>query len=438
MQVEFTSQSRAKPAPTYALVDVNNFYVSCERVFNPKLQNRPVVVLSNNDGCAVARSNEVKALGVKMGAPWHQIKHLEKEHGVVALSSNYTLYGDMSNRVVSVLRDMASEIEVYSIDESFLRVERMAQLYAGRTEMGLELKGRILQWTGLPVCVGFGESKTLAKLANHFAKKNAQFQGVCDLTAMQLSDRHTWYAKTDVGEVWGVGRRIAERLAHMSIKTVADLMATDTQHIRQQVNVTLEKTVRELRGVSCIELEDVSDKQQIMSSRSFGQMLSDKHQLAQAVASHAANAAEKLRAQGSVAASVYVFLQTNRFRLQDAQYSAGLVIPLPQASNDTRALTAAAMHGLDRIFKTGYAYKKCGVMLMQISSGSRMQLMLDEDPHRVQRSERLMSALDGINKQWGRGTLRIATTGVHSAWAMRSERLSPRYTTRWDQLPVAI
>jgi DNA polymerase V len=374
---------------------------------------------------------------VKMGAPWHQIKHLEKEHGVVALSSNYTLYGDMSNRVVSVLRDLVSEIEVYSIDESFLRVERMAHLYAGRTAMGLELKRRISQWTGLPVCVGFGESKTLAKLANHLAKKNVQFEGVCDLTAMPTSDRHKWFTKTEVGEVWGVGRRIAERLAHMSITTVADLMAANTQHIRQQFNVTLEKTVRELRGVSCIELEEVADKQQIMSSRSFGRMITDKHQLAQAVASHAANAAEKLRAQASVASSLYVFLQTNRFRPQDAQYSAGLVIPLPQPSDDTRALTATAIHGLNRLFKAGYAYKKCGVMLMQIFSGSGQQLALDDKPHVELRSQRLMSALDEVNKLWGRGTLRIASIGIGSPWAMRANRLSFRYTTRWDELPKA-
>jgi DNA polymerase V len=424
-------------APVFALVDVNNFYVSCERAFNPRLENRPVVVLSNNDGCAVARSNEVKALGVKMGAPWFKLKHLEREHGIVALSSNYTLYGDMSNRVVSVLRQLASDIEVYSIDESFLRVEHTAHLYGGNTAMGLETRRRIRQWTGLPVCVGFAETKTLAKLANHLAKKNAEFNGVCDLTAMSADQRSAWYRKTEVGEVWGVGRRIATRLAAMGIDTVADLANADTANIRRSFSVVLEKTVRELRGTACIDLEDLEPKQQIMASRSFGQMLHSQHEIAEAVAWHVATAAEKLRAQHSVAGAVYVFVQTNRFREQDAQYNAGLVIPLPDVTDDTRFLTTAALFGLQRIYRDGYAYKKCGVMLMELTAKAQRQETLFDDVVARSSSTKLMTAMDKINHIWGRGTLRTGASGFTQQWAMRSQNRSPRYTTRWDELPIA-
>ena len=258
-------------APQFALVDVNNFYVSCERVFQPKLQNVPMVVLSNNDGCAVARSNEVKALGVKMGTPWFKMKDLARQHGILAFSSNYTLYGDMSNRVVSILRDFSPDIEVYSIDESFLRVERVAHLYGGLSPMGQQIRERISQWTGLPVCVGFGPSKTLAKLANHMAKKNPEFDGVCDLHAMSRLERRQWMSQIEVGEVWGVGRRINTRLAAMGIQTILELRNASPKAIRAQFGVVMERTCEELRGVSCLELEEIAPpKQQIMSSRSFG------------------------------------------------------------------------------------------------------------------------------------------------------------------------
>ena len=434
---DMTPNATTARKPLFALVDVNNFYVSCERVFNPRLEQVPVVVLSNNDGCAVARSNEVKALGVKMGAPWFKLKDLQKKHGIVALSSNYTLYGDMSNRVVSVMRDLAPDIEVYSIDESFIRIERTAHLYGGTVPMGHTIRHRIRQWTGLPVCVGIGETKTLAKFANHIAKKNNEFNGVCDVAAMSLDERNQWMRRIDVGEVWGIGRRISERLIKMKIHSVHDLVTADIKRLRAQFGVVMERTVSELRGVSCLALEDVTpSKQQIMSSRSFGTMMHTIELISEAVAWHVHAAAEKLRAQRSVAGAIYVFIQTNRFRDSDPQYNGGMVVPLADVSDDTRTLTAAALHGLRRIFREGYAYKKCGVMLMELQDKRIRQETLFDDPQARARSARVMLALDAVNGVWGRGTLRTAASGITQRWAMRSENRSPRYTTHWRDLPV--
>ena len=433
-----TSTGKQPRAPLFGLVDVNNFYVSCERAFNPRLANVPVVVLSNNDGCAVARSNEVKALGVKMGAPWFQMKELARQHGIVALSSNYTLYGDMSNRVVSILREFSPDIEVYSIDESFLRVETVDHLYGGATAMGQAMRRRIRQWTSLPVCAGFGESKTLAKLANHLAKKNSVFDGVCDLTALTDAQRQHWMTKIEVGEVWGVGRRIAARLQTMGVRSVLDLATADLKLIRRQFGVVLERTVSELQGTSCLELDDLADpKQQIMASRSFGEMVEDLAELGEAVAWHIDRAAEKLRDQGSVAGAVYVFIQTNRFRQADHQYNPGVVVPLADVSDDTRALTTAALKGLRHIYRPGYSYKKCGVMLMELTAKQQRQETLFDDAAGRAKSAKLMVAMDAVNSVWGRGTLRTGAAGMSKGWAMRSENRSPRYTTNWVELPIA-
>jgi DNA polymerase V len=425
-------------APVFGLVDVNNFYVSCERVFNSKLETTPVVVLSNNDGCAVARSAEVKALGVKMGTPWFKLRELAQQHGIVAFSSNYTLYGDMSNRVVSVLREFVAELEVYSIDESFLRVESLQHLHMDLTALGHAMRSRIRRDTGLPVCAGFGATKTLAKFANHLAKKNPQFNGVCDLTAMSCTERDTWMAKIEVSEVWGVGRRIAVRLTAMKIHTVQDLAMADVKALRKQFGVVMERTVNELRGISCLALEEmVPNKQQIMASRSFGKMLHAYSDISEAIAWHIDRAAEKLRAQQSVAAAVYVFVQTNPFRQDDPQYSRGVVVPLPDVSDDSRELTRAAQLGLRQIFKSGYAYKKCGVMLMELSLKHQRQVTLFDDNVGLARSTNTMAVVDEINRTWGRGTVRTGASGISKRWAMRAENRSPRYTTQWDELPIA-
>jgi DNA polymerase V len=422
----------------FALVDVNNFYVSCERVFQPQLEQVPMVVLSNNDGCAVARSPEVKALGVKMGTPWFKMKALAKEHGILALSSNYTLYGDMSNRATAVLRDFSPDIEVYSVDESFLRVESVAHLYGGVTAMGQQIRQRVKQWTGLPVCVGCGPTKTLAKIANHLAKKNPEFEGVCDLHAIPRPERLQWMSQLEVGEVWGVGKRIAKRLNAMGVETVLDLRNISIKEIRAQFGVVMERTCNELRGISCLELEDVAPaKQQIMSSRSFGSPVTTLAELREAVASYVSRAAEKLRAQGSVAAAIQVYIQTNRFKESDLQYSEGLLVPLPDPTDDTRLLTSAATLGLGLIFKPGYQYKKAGIMLTLISDKAKRQQTLFDDPLQRAQSAKLMAAMDAINAEFGRDTVRAGATGTEKRWAMRSENRSPRFTTRWDELPIA-
>jgi DNA polymerase V len=423
--------------PQFALVDVNNFYVSCERVFQPKLRNVPMVVLSNNDGCAVARSNEVKALGVKMGAPWFKMKALARQHGIIAFSSNYTLYGDMSNRVVSILRGYSPDMEVYSIDESFLRVDRVAHLYGGITPMGQQIRERIKQWTGLPVCVGFGPTKTLAKLANHMAKKHSEFNGVCDLHSLTRTERRQWMAQIEVGEVWGVGRRIYPRLATMGIRTVLDLRNACPKAIRGHFGVVMERTCEELRGVPCLQLEDVApNKQQIMSSRSFGAPVESAEELGAAVSTYVARAAEKLRHQGSVCAAVYVFVLTNRFKETEPQYAAGHTVPLPAPSDDTRVLTHAALQGLKAIYKKDYRYKKAGITLTLLSDKRIRQGTLFDQPETAARSARLMAAIDAANKAFGRNTLRSAATGIsQQRWKARSNNCTPHYTTRWEDLP---
>ena len=422
----------------FALVDVNNFYVSCERVFQPRLETVPMVVLSNNDGCAVARSNEVKALGVKMGTPWFKMKDLARQHGILAFSSNYTLYGDMSNRVVSILRDFSPDMEVYSIDESFLHIERVAHLYGGVVAMGQQIRGRIKQWTGLPVCVGVGPTKTLSKLANHIAKKNAVFEGVCDLYSLSRTERQRWMAQIEVGEVWGVGRRINQRLGAMGIQTVLELRNASPKEIRAQFGVVLERTCEELRGISCLDLEDVAPaKKQIMSSRSFGAPVERIEELQEAVASYVERAGEKLRRQGSESGAVYVFLETNRFKEQEPQYNAGKTIPLAVPSDDTRLLIQAAMRGLKTIFRPGYRYKKAGIMLTLLSGKGERQATLFDNPVENARSSRLMAAMDAANREFGRDTLHSAATGDTMRWAMRSENRSPHFTTRWEDLPEA-
>jgi DNA polymerase V len=424
------------PAPQFALVDVNNFYVSCERVFSPKLEGIPMVVLSNNDGCAVARSNEVKALGVKMGTPWFKMKDLAREHQIQAFSSNYTLYGDMSNRVVQILRDFSPDTEVYSIDESFLRIETVAHLYGGAVAMGQQMRERIKQWTGLPVCVGVGPTKTLAKFANHLAKRNPEFDGVCDLHVIPRPERVRWMSRIEVGEVWGVGGRIARRLEVMGIHTVLDLRNASPKEMRRHFGVVMERTCNELRGISCLALDDIAQpKQQIMSSRSFGRPVETIEELRESLASYLSRAAEKLRQQQSVSAAVYVFIQTNRFN-KDQQYNAGLTVPMLEPTDDTLTLTAAALAGLEVIYRSGYRYKKAGVMLTLLSDKQARQASIFDNLVVTQRSTKLMAALDTINCDHGHGMVRSGVSGFTQCWAMRNENRSPRYTTRWDELPV--
>jgi DNA polymerase V len=417
---------------TIALVDGNNFYVSCERVFNPKLEGRPVVVLSNNDGCAVARSAEVKALGVKMGTPWFQMKDLARQHGIVALSSNYALYADMSNRMMSVLAQYSPDQEIYSIDECFLGLDGFSHLDLVR--YGQAMRQKVRQWVGIPVCVGIAETKTLAKLANHCAKKGfAGEDGVCDFGRLSNGELSRLFAGIDVGEVWGVGRQLTRKLGDMGIATVEEFRTADAKTLRDRFSVLLERTMAELNGTSCIEIEhDVPNKQQIMSSRSFGQYVYDLAPLNEAVASYIAIAAEKLRRQGSLAGMVQVYIRTNPHKENAPQYQKGLTIPLPEATDDTLRLTRAALWGLKRIYQPGYAYQKAGVALLSLTDASTAQMGLFS---KTKDNTKLMGVMDRINGIWGRGTLRSAAEGVQKDWKMKRERMSPGYTTDWEQVP---
>jgi len=415
-----------------ALVDCNNFYVSCERVFRPDLINTPVVALSNNDGCVISRSNEAKALGIKMGQPCFAIKDFAQEHGVLALSSNYALYADMSNRVMNILHEFAPRQEVYSIDESFLDLTGIQQLRG----VSYQIKKTVMQWTGIPVCVGIGPTKTLAKLANHIAKKHPRSKGVFNFNDLSESQKDSLLGKIEVSEVWGIGRRLSQRLAAYNVHTVQDLKRAHTATLRAQFGVVIEKTQRELREEACLDLTEIeSAKKQIVCSRSFGQQVSDLQSLQDAVSLFTANACQKLRAQNSHASLIQVFLRTNRFRPELPQYNPCMSVPLPQPSNDTVHINRWTAHLVEKMFKTGYQYKKAGIMLSEISPSSHRQLDMWEPQEQVNTS--LMRTLDAINTRYGRGTVCVSTQGTGKSWHMKQERKSPNYTTNWDAAPLA-
>ncbi len=421
--------------PVFALVDCNNFYASCEKLFDPTLKDKPIVVLSNNDGCVVARSAEVKALGIPMGVPWFKIQQEAKRYGIVAFSSNYALYADMSNRVVEILSSFSPNIEVYSIDESFLELSGFERF--GYRAYGQRILQQIADWLGLAVCVGIGPTKTLAKLANHCAKKKlAGDQGVCDFTTMMPAELSQLFGRIEVGEVWGVGRKISAKLEAMGIHTVRQLRDADAETVRSRFSVVLERTVRELRGISCLDLaEVVPEKQQIMSSRSFGTLVYDLEGLEEAVASYVSRAAEKLRKQDSLAGAIQVYIRTNIFKPEVPQYQRAMTIPLPEASADSRVLVGWAIKVLRRIYRPGYGYHKAGITLLEIVPKTNQQFSLFVPPEMENgRNERLMATLDAINGRYGRGSLRVAAEGVTKGWQMRRGNLSPGYTTEWGGL----
>lgn len=417
-----------------ALVDVNNFYVSCERVFNPSLEGKPVVVLSNNDGCAVARSNEVKALGVRMGEPWFKLKDLARQHGIVAYSSNYALYANMSNRVMKILSGFSPDHEVYSIDECFLDLTGFQHL--DLTDYGQTIRQRIRQWTGLPVCVGIGPTKTLAKLANHIAKKNPEFNGVCDLNAMSAEASASWLSRIEAGEVWGIGRKLAPRLAEMGIHTVLDLKDADPVMMRTRFSVVMEKTIRELNGVVCIDLEEMAaPKKQIISSRSFGIAVTDLDSLMESVTLYISTAAEKLRRQQSYAGVVSVSIRTSPFNERAPYYANSMSIPLPSPTDDTMRLVKAALWGLKRLYRPGYKYQKAGVMLTElVPSAGRQRGLFEETSATDVRKAKLMKVMDEVNRDMGKRTLIIASQGMSQPWKMKQGNKSPSYTTKWAEI----
>ncbi len=428
----------------YALVDGNNFYVSCERTFRPSLKTRPVVVLSNNDGCAISRSNEAKALGIRMGAPWFECRQLAEEHGVVALSANFTLYGDMSNRMMGIAAGMGPGQEIYSIDESFID---MAGVRGDLLRRGHEVRERILQWIGIPTGIGIGPTKTLAKLANHVAKSAdrkpgsypREFARVCHLGALPAADLDAVFAATKVDEVWGVGRRIAKQLNDEGVMNVHHLVQIDPATVRRRWSVVLERTVRELQGQQCIGLEhEPPPKQEIAYTRSFGQPVQSLFELTQAVTEFASGAAAKLRLQNGKAGQINVFIHTSPFR-PGPQYSRNATVPLRRPTSDTPTLVGAALRGLQAIYRPGFNFIKAGVMLLDLQDGNVEQHQLDLEAEPPTRSV-LMGTLDKLNDRYGRGTVLMASAGLggkERSWSMRQSLLTPHYTTRWDELPVA-
>ncbi|EMC2813301.1 Y-family DNA polymerase [Klebsiella pneumoniae] len=418
----------------FALVDVNSFYASCETIFRPDLHGRPVVVLSNNDGCIIARSAEAKKLGIKMGDPYFKCKDYFRQQGVVCFSSNYELYADMSHRVMTTLEEMCPRVEIYSIDEAFCDLTGVRNCRV-LEEFGRELKDTVYRNTRLPVGVGIAQTKTLAKLANHAAKTWKATGGVVDLSNVERQRK--LMALLPVDEVWGVGRRISKKLEAMGIKTVLQLADTDIRFIRKHFNVVLERTVRELRGEPCLGLEEFAPvKQEIVCSRSFGQRISTYEEMRQAICLYASRAAEKLRGEHQYCRFISAFVKTSPFALNEPYYGNSTSVKLLTPTQDSRDIITAATKCLDAIWRDGHRYQKAGVMLGDFYSQGVSQLNLFDDNAPRQNSEKLMEVLDHLNAKDGRGTLYFAGQGIQSAWQMKREMLSPRYTTRFSDLPV--
>ena len=419
--------------PLFALVDCNNFYASCERLFRPELKGRPVVVLSNNDGCVIARSSEAKELGIPMGAPAFQWEREFRKSGVAVFSGNFPLYGDLSARIMTTLEDMAPSVEVYSIDEAFLDLTGVADPEA----LCRAIRERVLRWVGIPVSIGIARTKTLAKLANRVAKKQPQHGGVFNLERSQGTE--ALLSTTDVGDVWGIGPRHTKRLWSRGVRTALDFTRLPRAWVRREMSVVGLCTQLELSGVSCLALTRApAPHKSLLCSRTFGRLVTEHRHLREAVSTYAVRVAEKLRREGAEAGSVQVFIATPRHRENLAQHSGQATVALPAATAHTPSIIEAALRALEQCFRSGYEYQKAGVMLLGLTPASGRQVsLLDLAPEERQRQRGLMSALDAVNRRFGRGTLRYAiTTAPDRPWHMRQTRRSPRYTTSWDELPT--
>lgn len=409
----------------FGLMDCNNFYASCERVFNPALNGKPIVVLSNNDGCVIARSNEAKALGIKMGVPAYQIKDLVSSHEVSVFSSNYTLYGDMSGRVMSILAGLAPELEVYSIDEAFINLDGIQDIQL----LGTKIVNKVTCGTGIPVSLGIAPTKTLTKVANKFAKKYPAYNRLCIIDTEEK--RIKALQLTDINDVWGIGRKQASKLENQGVKTAYDFTQLSGTWVRKYMTVVGERTWKELRGLSCIDMESApSAKKQICTSRSFGKMVEDIETMSEAIATHASTCAKKLRKQKSYAVSLMVFIHTNNFREDLPQYWKNTVITLPVPTNDTLEIVHYALEGLRNIFMQGYQYKKAGVIITEIVTSAQMGLFdtVDRD-----KRERLMRAIDKVNGEH-RQLIKLAVQGTGREWKLKQEQLSQRYTTDMNEI----
>lgn len=412
----------------YALVDCNNFFASCERVFQPNLRNVPIVVLSNNDGCVVARSNEAKTLGIPMGEPVFKLAKLIEQHGIVVFSSNYALYGDMSHRVMTILSQFVEDMEIYSIDESFLSLKGFENY--NLKEYGSTIVRTVTKGTGIPVSMGIAPTKTLAKVASKFAKKYKGYNGVC---VIDNEDKRIKALKQfEIGDVWGIGRRYQKKLEYHGIKTAFDFTQKSESWVRNMMTVVGVRTWKELKGISTIDLEKMApDKQTICTSRSFGEMIGDFDTLMESVANFTASCARKIRIQRSCAGMLQVFIYTNRFREDLPQYYNSRIITLPTPTSDVTELIHYARLALKNIYKEGYQYKKAGVIVMDIVPRNCVQQNLFDERDRM-KHEQVLEVLDKVHKKYGTRVLKVAAQGTGKKWALKSEYLSKQYTTNPD------
>lgn len=427
------SMSMHTSKQVFALCDANSFYASCEKVFRPDLKDTPVVVLSNNDGCVVAQSKEAKAmLDLWMCRPWFEIEEEAKKLGVVSFSSNYELYANMSNRFMTTLRQFAPRQEVYSIDESFLD---LTGINRDLVAYGKQIKDTVMQWTGLPICVGVANTKTLAKLANHCAKKQSHFNGVCDFTSLSQTEVDFMMQQLPVSKVWGIGNKLEAKLNKLGVNDVLRLKRADPKRIRDEFGVLLERTIKELNGESWLEMDEtLPEAKQVMSSRSFGTRVSTLAELQEAVSYHATNASARLRKHDLYANAVYVFIQNSPFD-KAKFYGVSHTVAMPSPTDNTMQINKTALWILKKLYKEGIYYQKAGVMLMELAPSGGQQSDLFGFTQGDSKSAKLMDTLDSINQKYSKGTIKLASEGVHKVWVMKRGMKSPNYTGNWSELP---
>lgn len=422
----------------FFLIDVNNMYVSCERVFDPRLNNKPVIVLSNNDGCAVARSNESKSLNIKMGVPLFQIKDIVQKHNVVVLSSNYVMYAEMSRRFHKILASYVTdeEVEPYSIDECFVDFTAYEKNF-DLEKVGQQMRQQIWKWLGLPVCVGIGRSKTESKIANHIAKKNPGFNSVCDLVSMDPCNKEYYFSLIDVSEVWGVGRKHAKKLHSMGVKSVLDLACTEAREMQRQFSIVMARTINELQGISCIEIEDTPpSKKQIIKSCSFGTKVTELSDLKEAIAMHAQEACKRLRDEESLCSCLLVFVQSSPFDESAPFYNKSITGAFSEPTDCATDFVKAAVKMVSDIFKEGIKYKKCGVILtgLEPKAGHTYDLLTDFEM--IEKKEKLMKTLDNVHTKFGKKKLGVGPCYVPGrTWSMSRDKLS-RNPFKWDELLI--
>lgn len=422
----------------FFLIDVNNMYVSCERVFDPSLNDRPVIVLSNNDGCAVARSNEAKSLNIKMGVPLFQIKDIVQQHNVIVLSSNYAMYAEMSRRFHTILASYVTdeEVEPYSIDECFVDFTAYEKNF-DLEKVGQQMRGQIWKWLGLPVCVGIGRSKTEAKIANHIAKKNPGFNSVCDLVNMDPCNKEYYFAQIDVSEVWGVGRKHSKKLQSMEINTVLDLACAEPREMQKRFSIVMARTIYELQGISCIEIEHTPpSKKQIVASRSFGGRVTELTDLKEAISMYAQDACKRLRDEGLLCGCMIAFVQSNPFDANVPFYNKSITGSFSEPTDCAIDFVKAATRMLNDIYKEGIKYKKCGVVLTCLEPKSGHTYDLLTDFKQIEKKECLMQAMDGIHSKFGKKKIGVGPCFIPNRnWSMSRDKLS-RNPFKWDELPL--